>query len=134
MHWTLQIFCLLTAFTFAGAIVQWALVRSVPIGAWICGAWALQQVYWLANAEDSVALFLMCDAIIFSVTWALRGRWQARWIFGLTMLSIAGWVHGGTFGWWWSTYCVMASMLLGMPFVERAIWREPKRRTDYEVA
>ena len=134
MHWTLQIFVMLSLVTFIGTFVQLALVRSVPIGFWVCTAWAMQQAYWLANGVDNVALFLVCDCIIMTITFQLRGRWQAQCVFGLTMLSVSGWAYGGAFGWWWSTYCVMASMILGLPWVERAGWRWPKRGRNYGVA
>jgi len=103
MHWTLFIFSLLTGLTFFGAAMQWHLVRSVPLGLWVCIAWMVQQAYWRITGGNSQVLFLLCDLVIIALAWRVRARWQAWAIICLTMCSVAGWQIGGVFGWWWST-------------------------------
>lgn len=135
MHWTLIAFCALTCVTFAGGWVQWRTVRSVPLGLWVCAAWAVQQGHWLVIGGDSAILFAIGDVVIVAKAWRLRAMWQAQAIIGLTMLSVAGpFINDPAAGWWWSTYCVLASMLIGLPRLEWAVRRGPDRRINYEGA
>jgi hypothetical protein len=122
MHWTLLTMIGLCALCLLGNVARFLLVGGVRLsGAFVCGAWIVQQSYWLATGGDSVALFLVCDA---AIVWALfRSGWSFTDLV-IGMLLPVTWVcwNVGSAQTWWLNWAVVAlQMVLGLP------WPAPQR-------
>jgi hypothetical protein len=124
MHWTLVTLLVLCGLCAASNVVQFMASRTVQFaGILICAAWAIQQSYWWATGEDSLALFIVCDAAV--IAWFLTRRRR----FGMTERLIAAAIplttalgvfaeinDGHTKASWWANYYLVAGqMLVGLP-------------------
>jgi hypothetical protein len=132
MHWTILVLCLLTFLCAAGNAAHWILTRTVrTIGILICSAWAVQQGYWWAAGEDSIVLFVVCDAAV--IAWFLTRKRRfdiaekliAATIPLTTALGVYAWLRGGhtATSWWANWWLVAGQMTVSLPFVPEAMRR-----------
>lgn len=128
MHWTLALLIFLCGLCAGLNVVQFATTRTVrTVGLLICAAWAVQQAYWRRHGQDSIELFVACDALI--IAWFLVERWLRRRQFDMreriiaaaipftTALGAYAWLRGGhTVESWWANWTLVAGqMMLGLP-------------------
>ncbi len=121
MNWTLALTLALCAVAIAANAARYHAVGKVRAsGLAVCAAWAVQQGYWTATGEDSLALFLLGDMAILWLV--LRHRhWSDMAIGGLMAVCWA--CYGLTDLWgperhvWWMNWCaVVTQMVLGLPW------------------
>lgn len=139
MHWTILTLWVLCAACLLLNAAQFAMLRTVrTAGVLICLGWAIQQGWWMANGDDSLALFIACDTAI--IGWFLWRLWHRRrfdmaerliaaTIPLTTALGIFAEIHGGhtVLSWWANWWLVAGQMAIGLPFLPvAAFWRRTR--------
>lgn len=122
MHWTVQLMIALCAACAALNAIQAKRTGTVRVsGMLVCAMWAVQQTYWYSVRDDSLALFIACDAGLW-VYFKKAGTRCAEddlieaLIWPTLACGIAMHFGGRTAPLYWLNWSmVLAQMLLGLP-------------------